>query len=281
MGVHSGKFGVVNNQKRVRNWVINDLTTPAVAIHSGTNFGRVRTQGISDWNGSFAQYQGEPVVMPGETFAFSGYTAPSDDVYGSDGKIYAGNAIVDSVVITWNWQANENLSLAVNFSANGPLVVSDGFHDDTTVELPQSACPLKIQTGVALAEVDWENITQAVLTITADNQTYVNSSTNCQTQRVAGPIDWNLAITEQEEDQLYALSSDHRILLFTDATAYWELEWGHIVAYNNLTVDRQTGAIISKVCNIAMNGSDGTSLGVIKKPSETLPTSWWPVAATP
>lgn len=289
MAVHSGRFGVLNGVSTVRNWSINDLSSPQRFVASNTLGGSGRRPGARDWNGSYGAYGGNPGVMPGEAFSFSGYAAPDNDTAGGVGTIWAGTAIVDSVAITWNWANQEIISHVVNFSANGALTSSasqTALSDATTVDAP-APCGTKITYGTPGSGgfgTDWENLVQAVLTITAENQTYVNTDTvvssECWTFRKAGPIDWTLAVTEQNSDGLPTdvdIAQDEEFQILVDETDFWHLKWGHVGDASGLTVDRETGAIIERTVNIAMSGFVGGSTGNITVPGAV--SDWWPFAA--
>jgi hypothetical protein len=274
MGIHSGKFGVVNGRSHIRNWSLEDSIQPEVYYASNTKFGAFRNSGVEDWTGGFEGFGGEPPVLPGANLAFSGYTAPDNDIVGGQGKIYAGAFIVNAVTVNWNWQPTQTLNWTAEIARRtGAVTISDSVHEDTAVTLPQKMCGLKIQIGDAGAEEDWENVVQATFNITADNQTYVNSSTSCRTYRKAGNIDWTLSVVEQNEAQDLTKGSFYRILLFTTNSLYWELEWGIFTGYTGFVIDRETGAIIQKTANFAMSGSDGTSIGSIVTPSGS---TFWP-----
>ena len=221
------------------------------------------------------------MLLPGDTFSFSGYSAPDDDVGGNAGKIWAGNAIVDQLVVNWNWSTGEIINMGINFSGNGALAVSDGTHSDATDPDVPIPCGTKITYGDPLVlETEWDNLVSAVLTITAENQAYVNSSSvisgECWTQRKPGNIDWTLAVTEQNNEGLATeidIAADEEFRLYVDDTDFWLLKWGHVGDVSGLTVDRETGAIMQRTVNIAMNGFN-PDVGEITLPGAG--SSWWP-----
>lgn len=278
MAPRSGKFGTVNGHTSVFNWELNDDSSPEIFRASNTRNGQFVKAGIEDWSGSFSGFGGLPTVLPGETFTFEGYTAPGTGVFGNDGKVYTGSAIVSSASINWQWQPSQSLSWTVNFeAASGTLAESDDAFDDTTLELPDKMCNLVIDVGASAAEVAWADVVSAVLNITSENQVVVNSSTSCATNRDPGAISWNLAVTDQQQTQGYAKGADHRIRIFTNATLFWLMEWAHLQSYTGLVVDRQGGGIIQKTANFVMQGSDGTTIGALAKPGGT---NFWPPVFT-
>ena len=281
MSVESGRLGLVNGESTVRQWNISRQGNPVSGIASNTRSGTVRRPGVNDWSGSFNNYGGVPLKLPGDTFTFDGYTAPDSGTGGTAGDVWSGNAIVDSIAMTWNWASGEMLSYVTNFSGNGELTVGTDTHSDSTDPAIFIPCGTKIDYGASASETEWDNLVQAVLTITAANVAFANSSTvasgSCWTQRKAGPIDWTLAVTEQNNAGLPSaidIEESERFRLWVDSSDYWELEWGIVGDFSGLDVNRESGAIIQRTVNISMDGHDGSSLGKIVLPGASTP--WWP-----
>lgn len=243
---HSGKFGVVNGQSAVRNWQINNTSTPAKYVASNTKGAPGRNPGPKDWTGSFSAYGGEPAVLPGEKFSFVGYTAPTDKALGGVGITYEGTAVVDSVVVNWNWESGENVNYVVNFSGDGALTRGTGSHtDDSEVEVHGT-------TGLAVA-LDGDAaicVATATLTLNASNSAYVNSCTSGWNGRESGVLDAMLSLTIHARD-LEAIDSgadigDYFALrLYVNDADYWLLKWMQLKDQTGLTVDIETGAVIS------------------------------------
>lgn len=270
MTVHSGKFAVVNGASAVRNWSINETNALARAINSATKGGSARRPGVRAWTGSYAQHRPQPAAMPGEIFTFQGFTAPDDDTSGA-GVTKTGSAIVDSLVITWNWQSGDIIQAVTNFSGHLALTTDSGTYSDATIPDFASMC------GVVIHADDYpiDNVQQATLTISAANQPYVNSSTDCWTGRKAGPIDFNVALQIQDNEFPFATGDDVILNMFVDGTDYWRLKWAQVKEFTNLTVDRE-GAIITYTANLEMNISKGGVFGEIVKPGGVTP--WFPPA---
>lgn len=287
MGVFSGKFGHVDGQSTVRNWTINQPSTPPSFAASNTQGGMGRRGGVRDWTGQFSNYGATPTVMPGDSFTFTGYTAPDGGTPGGSGEVLTGAALVDSVVITWNWQNGEIIGHQVNFGGHLALTEqsSSVSVDSSQPDVPTfNGTKIKMSTDEFVGmEEEIPNLTSATLTITAENQTYVNSDTVVSgvtwTGRKAGNIDWTLAMNQEDNAKqgstgIPTIGSRYNFRLFDDATSYWDLLWGHVVDFTNLNVDRETGAIISRTINVAMDGFDGTSTGKITLPGAG--SNFWP-----
>lgn len=273
MGVHSGKFAVIDGLGTMRNWSVNDVSNAQKFVASNTRCGTGRVRGTRDWTGNVSAYGAVPLVMPGQYFDFRGYTAPANNVSGS-GPCASGNALVESVTITWNWGNGEILAHQINFGGNGELTWIDDFFEDVSVPVTPIVCGTKILQEDEI----WPNLVQASLTLTAPMLPYVNSATDCWTYRRSGPFDWTLSLTEQnnERDGLPEISSDLDLKLFVNASEFWHLRWGHLIDYSNLSVDRETGAIISRTVNLGMSGFVGGETGHVLMPDES---TFWPEAS--
>ena len=291
MGVFSGKYGAVDGITFVRNWMLNETTTPAEYRASNTLGGTGRSEGIYDYTGSFEGYGGVPPVMPGEYFDFDGYTAPTTGPLGATGiRKAAPAAIVQEVTINWSWETGELLNWALSFAAGSPLKITEttGIVLDSVLPIPKIVCGTKVT--LTNGNTVWPNIVTASLTIRANNPTFVNSSTAGATGRRAGIIDWTAAITEQATGTNSnlglgtclgtAVGGDNIMRLWCDDTLYWDLYWAHLVDVSDLRVDMDTGAIIRQTNNFAMSGfnqEDGQN-GRIGRPGEDGGSNpwWWP-----
>lgn len=270
MGVHGGKFAIVNGVPGMRNWTVTENRPAAKAVNSATRNGTARRAGPANWSGSFAQHGHTPPVMPGESFSFIGYTSPTNDVSGS-GQTYSGTARVSNVVITWDWAAAAIISMVTNFTGHLALANGTGSYADSTDPVLPEMCGLAVTWGDADTVI--ANLTQAVLTISSALQTYTNSSTACWQGVLGGPIDWTLALTQQDDERVAELATgeETHFKLEVDDTDYWHLGYGHIENYSNMQANRETGAIIARTINIAMNSNKvaDSSIGWISKPGGT------------
>lgn len=277
MAVLSGKFGVVNGYSHIKNWNLERTSAPEIYRTSATEFGQFAGDGVTDWSGGFEGVgEGPPTTLfPGSVFTFQGYTAPTTGIYGNDGVKVTGSAIVDSLTIDWTWGEGASQGWSIEFSAASGVITeeSDGIFADTSVVIPDKMCNLVLQTGASGAEAAWLDLTSASLSISADNQSFVNSGTACTTHRTKGPIDWSLSVTEQSTAMKFALGSDTRFRIYTDAADFWLLEWGHLQDIGGLTIDIESGAIIDKTYSFIMQGSYGGSIGSLTHPDGT---EMWP-----
>jgi hypothetical protein len=268
VSIHSGKFGAVNGISTVRNWVVNEVETPARFRASNTGAGTGRRTGVYDCTGSFEGY-GTPDVMPGEYFNFKGFTASTSGAYGAAGaRKDLDNAIVQQVTVNWNWKTGDIINWMVTFAAGEPLELvhaTGAVTDLTTTEAPKPCGTL-----IEVNDQPWVNLVSAVLTITADNPSFVNSGTSCNTGRRPGPIDWTLAVVEEARTPSHPRGANYDLKLYIDAFNFWHINWGRMVSNTDLRVDMDSGAIISMTTNFEMNSNHSTTgvLGFLRMPGE-------------
>jgi len=291
MGVHSGKFGAVDSVTTVRNWGIEQISASQPFVASNTKGGTGRRRGVKDWSGQYSCYGHTPPAMPGEFFDFEGYTAPDNDTWGANGLTYYGNAIVDSIALTLNFESSELFNFQTSFSGNGALarksdVVSDA--TDPEAHTPLDARVLILDPGGDVLGSDSGSasggeefcVTNLNFTITSATQTSVTSCTNGWTERHGGPIDMTGSMTVQDIDpSSFGLEiwDDVIIRIYVDGTDFWELKWVHIKDFTGLTVDRETGAIMSMGISFEMNGFlENYGTGRILLPGAG--SNWWPPA---
>jgi hypothetical protein len=282
MGLHSGKWAAVNGISTLRHWTVSETQAPAMGRASNTGFAPVRKKGVRSWSGQYTAYGAQPQCMPGTIFGFTGFSAPDDDVSGA-GQTFTGNAIVDSVSMTWNWGNGEYLGHTVNFSGHLALTKGTGVMpvDAAVPDMPPVAL-CKIQTGApdGSGYADLPNVVTVTLNISSSNQSFVNSSTIVGgvlwTGKKAGLPDWNLSISQQDNQRVGApfdIGDNISIKLFTDATLFWLLQWGHVRDFTGIDANRETGAILARTINIDQTALDTTALGLVVMPSGT---QWWP-----
>jgi len=284
----SGRFGVVNGMSTVENWNLSESKTADSYVASNTYAGTVRGGGITRWSGSFNGKGAIPPVMPNESFLFEGYTAPDDGTEGSAGTVYGGQAIVSSVSINWDWTQNDILSWTVNFNGGTPAapeltISTKTIPLDTTIPPTVSACGTVITYG---ADIEIPALASATLTFTAALSSEVHSGTQCYETWTPGALDWTLTANQQDYKRGVAgypdLGDDLLLKVYTDQTDFWQLKFGKAQEYSGLTVDRSTGATISRTLNIAMQATDGLVIGNVVKPGDDPETTvYWGVTDTP
>lgn len=282
MGVHSGRFSVIDGVSTMRNWSINDTADTKAFAASNTKGATGRRRGNKDWTGNVGAYGGKPVHMPGDVFNFAGYTAPDNDTDGGTGAKLSGSAVVESVVINFNWDGGDIISHAINFGANGALTKQSGqvaLTDTTDPDTPEIIdLPITLfSSGSGFVEL--HNALNATLTLKREMKTYRNSSTAGQTGRTTGNLDWSLSVAVQDSDphgQPFQPNDIVQVRLYTSETEYWELVYGRVKEFTGIQVDRESGNIIGYTINIDMSThDDSNNLGHILLPGGA---TYWPAA---
>lgn len=293
----SGRYGFIGDYtgsvftrySRFQNWTLDIAESPEVRYYSGTKFGPQRVAGNVEYTGSFQAYGASPPLFVGDSFTALMYAAPTNGVPCSPGCAVIVPAIVDTLTITWNWTPeNRTVSYNIGFSLNGSPSEDTSFDDDCDDELfCDNPCDLELVIKDPCdnnSVVEFCNLTQAVLTFTASNQTYGNSSTNCEQRKVPGNLDFTLAITEQNPCLVLEITKDYRIEIDATPTTKWILEWARLLGLSNYSVNAQTAEIISKTDNFAMQGvlccsddDDTPTLGQIIHPDGTV---LWPASSS-
>jgi hypothetical protein len=292
MTIGSGKFGVVNGVTKVRDWSMSIVDSGETYRDSSTRAGTVRNSGIFDATGQFSVNDGTPVLYPGGYFKFEGYPLPTSGVYDSDGVIWTiDTAIIESFSSTWNWGKTQSLTSIYNYAQGTacPTFVP-GHYLDTSVVTPAKMCGLGFTISVDdLTWVSYLNMVSATFTLSCANQEVNNSTYGCCTARTPGNVDWTLSITEENDynivgyDDITPITVDIgqtvSLRLYVTAATYWDLSWGILQSWNDLVVDRDSGRIVQKTCNYAMNGIYLGALGFITAPGAG--TNYWPPVVPP
>lgn len=285
----SGAFGLIGGRNTVANWQINVPMTVDARSFSNTRGGMVRREGPRDWTGSFVAGGAIPQVGPGDTFEFVGFVGPASAYTpGATGPVYRGTAIVSQVAININWSTGAIVGYTVSFEANGELAQETGSYSDLSVpDAPSSsAASVMIVTGDGSGsgsetETEWCNLESLTLTLSAANVSLVNSCSGAWTLRRPGNIDWTMSVVAHEADfsNFPFDQGDYvHFRIYVDDTRYWDLKWGIIKDYGNMTVDRESAAIISVTVAVEMSShtndpADG--IGHVRLPGHP-DEDWWP-----
>jgi len=284
MTVHGGKRGRVNGVNTMRRWSIVEQERQPKAVASNTLIGTARRRGVRAWSGSYEAYGEQPIAgaMPGETFALSAYGAPANDVSGA-GLLYEGDCVVKQVRVKWDWKSGAILSHTVDFDGHLELEKVSGADpgDAVSPNLKQvGGTKLLWAANTGTPATELPNLTSMELTISAAVADYVNSSTYINsvlwTGRKAGPIDWSLKIMQEDDERLtgvFDIGDFVNLRLYTDDTLFWLLTTGLVSGFSGITVNRESGEIMGRTIDIAMNAYYGSSAGVVKLPGGT---QWWP-----
>ena len=269
----SGQYGSITGVGTVMQWSIA-RTRPSNAFkHSGTGGGTNRRKGVGAWTGSWTAKGGLPAVMPGLSTAFVGFAGPSSGVKGTDGFRYSGTVFVTDVTIEWDWSTNAVLSHTCNFVGHLGLTRATGVTIDdvsTVAEQTSSACIME-HSAVSISSMK-----TASLKISSEIKSYVNSDTGNETgRRGSGLIDWEAAFVIERTDVTLTEGVQGVLKMYTSASLFYLLTYSRFREYSGITVNHETGDIISQTATFEMASNDETAgtVGSIVVPGGA---TYWP-----
>lgn len=265
----TGKLGAVNGVSEIANWQVSGQADLKEIFASSSKGAPITLDGNKDWSGSYKSYGHTPPVMPGEAFTFTG------SVDGSKGA--TGAAIADSITVTVNIAAAAPIEFTTQFSGNGALTLGAAVATDVTAPNPPSSKGCKVATYNGTTETVLDNITDFTFTITAANQTYVNSSTNGLVKRLAGNITAQASYNQECDnfDALPALNAENEYRFYVTAATYWSFKWLKVDGHTP-NVDVETAKVLGSGVSLRFGGFSGGVEGYIKKPGDV---AFWPAAA--
>lgn len=282
MTVHSGRRGVIPGITKVRSWNVTESYTENTAVHSGTDGGTDRENGIHEWSGTINCYGDEPVQMPGTYMSVALYKGPDSTGDEANGEILSGSIYINQVAITIDFSTNAIISHVLTFGGNGALSRSSGTRTaETTGSANETPCAGHVEVWDGATANRLRHITQATLTFSHGESTSVNSgdsagASSCVTTRNPnGAIDWTLGLASEDgnyDATHLAIGATKWFRVYTTASTFYSLKWGKILNYSGINVDVEGGANISQTVNVAMKANDAGSQGHIITPSGT--TEW-------
>lgn len=262
----SGQYGTISGVPTVMQWNIA-RTRPSNAFkHSGTSGGTNRRKGVGAWTGSWTAKGGLPAVMPGASAAFTGFAGPSSGVKGTNGVRFSGTVLVTDITIEWDWTTNAIVSHTVNFVGHLGLTRATGISldDESTVaEVETILCPMEFSLPGVPSWAPILSMKTASLKISSDVKSYVNSDTVNETgRRGAGLIDWEASFVLERTDNTLAEGLQGVLRMYTSATLFYLLTWTRFREYSGITVNHESGDIISQTATFEMCSNDEVS-GVV------------------
>lgn len=275
--VITGESAVVAGVDTVEEWSINYKGDPQSYVASNTKSAMVRVAGNKDWSGSYKAKGHTPVRMPRDTFDFEG--AVSGGVIGVSGPVK-----VRQTSITFDVEAGRIIDHEVQFESNGALDRAPAHSPaltDTTVPDAPSSIGMKIEMAEPIGSPSFSellDVRTVTITFSANNPSYVSSSTDGQTKRSDGNLDVTLAISvyEADPDILPAEDAIKHVKVFVDATTFWEFKWVMFGEATGLTANLASEDHINATLNASFTGFadvDGTPTeGYIKNPAAS--TIW-------
>jgi hypothetical protein len=287
----SGLWGVINAQKGISRWNLTKSIQNGSYVASNTKQATVRMRGIEDANGGWTSQSVIPLAMPGQRFAFQGDAGVNVAIPGQH-WIYSGNVILAQLQVAWDWTMNKPITYTYTWAADGPITQTSAAPlADASEEVGKSSFDNFIYVGDSLGSGSSGGAgtklcaRTATLTITSKLVQNADSCTEGTYQRLAGPLDWALALNFAGNDlagfwqngdslgDIIALRAD----VDSVSNSHWFLKWGRVGDLSNLQVNVESGEIISATANVAMSAYDDDDvLGQITKPSASGTDLWWP-----
>jgi hypothetical protein len=259
-------------------WTASIQQASTSFVNSATARGTHRNNGPRSWAGTINCVGAVPALFPGQTHSFEGFSAYEDL---TDGLILAGDVIVDSLAVNWDWSTVESIKHNYAFSGIGAPTswASATAIEDATIEQSPSICGTKIEYSVdGTTWVELPNLKSAALNITAANSSFVNSGTHaggaCWTGRTRGPIDWTLSIVQEDDAPpgttgMPQIGDNLNWRLYTTSTLFWALNFGRVDSYTNYRVNTD-GSIIDRTIAVGMTSSRSSVAGQIALPGATV-----------
>ena len=278
----SGRLAAIDNVTTVRDWRVSIDSDVQNFVASNTKGMQGTVKGNRDWNGSFNCYGHTPPIAfkPGEEVAFLG---SYDGAKGLSGQI-----LIDSIEITIDIEAGSIIGYTVNFSGNGaPDIDADAVVTDATMPDVYSSsqnCKVEAADLPAISEYsEVEHLRTVTITISADNVSYVDSSTGGWTKRKKGNLSCEISLTFYAEDNDLSNATElypntlKKIHIHVDDGEYWELDCIIFSNLSDILLDREAAAMVG----FSIDGSftayydDGTEMveGSITDPADN---EWWP-----
>ena len=278
MGIITGIGGAVDGINTVRKWSVDSEADLQSYVASNTKGATGQVAGNVDWNGSYEAYGHTPVRMPGEIFSFTGNM--------SNGLGIRGDAIVDDVQIVADIEAGIIIAHTVNFSGDELITKGSAVTSDVSLPNPPSSIGTKVALAVPISgnpnSATWVELADVrgwTLSLTCDNQPYVDSGTGGGTKRKKGNLSGEVTIPIFTLDPSnHPSENDVRFVrLYVNATQYWQIASVMFSAVSGHEVDIEAGAIVGVDLNAMISShhtinSSGVE-GEIEKPDLS---TYWP-----
>ena len=277
--MYSGRFAAVNGVGNVAKWQITETVEEDIVRNSATRGGTSRIFCGRDSTGSVECDGGLPFVLPGETFTFVGYTSPTSGVYGTAGMRYTVSAMCTQITVVWDYGTNKAVRHTIQFGGMGALVVASGAAvlDSTNVKaICSRGCAMVYGAAIDFCPTR----TSVTLTMTSAVTVRGDASTSGWKTREAGPLDWNLAVTYNGHDKLFApgtLWEDLKLAINSTPDSFWFND-AIVGQSTDITLTADGTAIDTQTLNIHMSSADAAGVvGFIRRPGE-LVANYWPIA---
>ena len=289
----TGAFGAVSVDDvvagAIQNWTFQEANTSVPIINSATRGGTSRQEGLRDWNGTFVSENALPILFPGDSFEFIGYTFPTSGARGGAGPTRKGQAYLESLQVVINWATNDPVRNTYTFSGNGTWEETDEIVTDTTNPQPimsRQVTPVIAPIPSSATAGDcWLNGTTMTLTF---NRPSASTTNTCTIDQSSGaPIAFVTRQPGNTIDCTATFNADSIPIGFFPATNVaftlkllwgtelgWDINWMKKLNATGLTVDLTQNTILNQAFNLEWDAYPTTEAesGYIKCSGKT----YWP-----
>ncbi len=253
----TGLNSLVDGLAGGRNWSIAPVANVTEFADSGTDGAVALVDGVKDWSGNFSAYGHTPLALPGADFTFTG------SIDGTNGA--TGPAIADGFDLTLNQETMAPIECVVNFSGDGALTLGLAGGSAGAAALPLTAdgdCIINIGSDI--------DVRSSKLSLSCDNKAYNDTSTDGVMKREAGR--WSGTISWSRYVDTFAslgtVGAVVTVKLYVTAALFWEIKFARYVGPSDITVDRETGELISATENLTFTALNAAgAIGSIKTPA--------------
>lgn len=261
--IASGNSGAINTIGSCAEWTITDQTQVPEGVSSSTKAAPVAVPGNTDWLLKFRTYGKVPLVYPGSTLTFVGYTGTGS---------WSGNAIIEKARLTA--QIAESGILVWDIEAGGSGVLTPGA---TTVT--DATSPTKYSSALCKAQwagSDINGLQGYTLELSRQAKTYAQGGAiyrlaNSGINRAAFTLD----LREADPTVVMRSGAMEILKLFVDGSTFFQLGYG-VMGPTEHNVPIETGDIVPVRHNGTWSGwkniAGTMTKGSILKPDTT---TWW------
>jgi hypothetical protein len=276
MSVLYGSNASVSGVVTLSEFLLRKFSDAKPDYFSNAAGGAVRGCGNVDWDGELTAmgYLPPTGLFPGERFNFSGALTTT-------GTIIAGYARTTELMIDAPVsKPGEYVMYRAKFggdpsSAGEALTATAGNQSDAAALNYYCASA----AGLKVATVAVPNVEHMRLTITADVEPYVDTTTGGLYRRGAGNLDWSFTYRAKfgAWSEVPTVDQISQIQMYVTATLFWDLKWGRFTEPYVVRVEPRARLPITADITCKMSGWYGGNKGYIKTP-EAVPVLKWGTA---
>lgn len=250
MAVYSGRFGCISGCSQVTQWSVTTQLTDNAHSNSYTRAGKMRDEGVKDWNGSCTILGNS---FPGG-FDWNGsagielYTG--GPTWGGNGRKLWGDAIWTSIALSGDISSGQRVQCQVSFSGDGKLNEGAGSHTDTATPNIWLAkdCIITYGNGSGTGNtINWKSFSFTInheAQELLDSTCFEQSSNDVWKKRYPGIIDCTGTIDWVGDLEPSTLNTIEKLTISCKGTTVLEMKYARYMGMGSFTVDPSSGALI-------------------------------------